>query len=129
MFKYCHDIYATFEGADCVILMTEWNAYRNLDLKRIHDTMKGNVFVDLRNVYEPKDMAALGFEYWRWALEDIDVGFEQVRSLAEASVLKAGRELNESRNQWAVAERIEGHDVKIAADHRADADREPSPRR
>ena len=76
--QYCHDIYATFEGADCVILMTEWNAYRNLDLKRIHDTMKGNVFVDLRNVYEPKDMAALGFEYdRRWALEGTDVGFRQ----------------------------------------------------
>ena len=46
---------------------------------------------------------------------------DKARSLAEASVLKAGRELNESRNQWAVAERIEGHDVKIAADHRAEA--------
>ncbi len=62
--QYCEDIYATFEGADCVILMTEWNAYRNLDLKRIRDTMSGNVFVDLRNVYEPEDMEALGFEYF-----------------------------------------------------------------
>ena len=44
--------------------MTEWNAYRNLDLKRIRDTMSGNVFVDLRNVYEPEDMEALGFEYF-----------------------------------------------------------------
>lgn len=46
---------------------------------------------------------------------------DKARSLAEASVLKAGRELNESRNQWAVAERVEGHDVKIAADHQAEA--------
>ena len=62
--EYCSDIYATFEGADGVVLMTEWNAYRNLDLRRIRETMDGNVFVDLRNVYEPSDMQALGFEYY-----------------------------------------------------------------
>lgn len=60
---YCDDIYATFEGADAVVLMTEWNAYRNLDMKRVLSLMAGNVFVDLRNVYEPSDMRELGFHY------------------------------------------------------------------
>ena len=62
--RYCADIYTTFENADAVVLMTEWNAYRNLDLQRIRQLMNGNVFVDLRNVYEPEDMRALGFEYY-----------------------------------------------------------------
>jgi UDPglucose 6-dehydrogenase len=60
---YCDRIYDTFEGADAVVLMTEWNAYRNLDLERMRDAMSGRVFIDLRNVYEPSDMRALGFEY------------------------------------------------------------------
>ncbi|NKC14661.1 MAG: nucleotide sugar dehydrogenase [Gammaproteobacteria bacterium] len=61
--SYCDDSYATFEGADAVVLMTEWNAYRGLDLRRVLGLMKGNVFVDLRNVYEPEDMSELGFSY------------------------------------------------------------------
>lgn len=60
---YCDEIYQTFEGADAVVLMTEWNQYRALDLERVKVLMKGRVFIDLRNVYEPKSMAAQGFEY------------------------------------------------------------------
>lgn len=43
--------------------MTEWNAYRGLQLDRVLASMRGNVFVDLRNVYEPQTMAARGFSY------------------------------------------------------------------
>ena len=39
-------------GADAVVLMTEWNEYRGLDPERIRELMTGNIFVDLRNVYE-----------------------------------------------------------------------------
>ncbi|MCG8324215.1 MAG: UDP-glucose/GDP-mannose dehydrogenase family protein [Thiotrichales bacterium] len=60
---YCDSIYQTFEGADAVILMTEWNAYRGLDLRRILSTMKGDTFIDLRNVYEPELMKEIGFNY------------------------------------------------------------------
>lgn len=60
---YCDDIYETFDGADCVILMTEWNAYRGLDLDVARERMRGNIFIDLRNVYEPDDMRAAGFSY------------------------------------------------------------------
>ncbi|MDH3317992.1 MAG: UDP-glucose/GDP-mannose dehydrogenase family protein, partial [Gammaproteobacteria bacterium] len=61
--SYCDDIYQALTGADAVILMTEWNAYRGLDLERILEVMSGNVFIDLRNVYEPDDMRAAGFSY------------------------------------------------------------------
>ena len=48
---------------DAVILMTEWNQFRNLDLERIKSGLKRPVFLDLRNVYEPARVAALGFRY------------------------------------------------------------------
>jgi len=61
--RFCADPYAVAETADAVVLMTEWNAYRGLDLERVRDAMCGRVFVDLRNVYEPDAMRALGFRY------------------------------------------------------------------
>jgi len=60
---YCDDIYETFEGADAVVLLTEWNAYRGLDLSQVRERMRGNTFVDLRNVYEPDEMRRAGFDY------------------------------------------------------------------
>jgi len=62
--KYCDAVYDTFVGADAVVLMTEWNQYRGLDLERVKSLMKGKVFIDLRNVYEHEIMAANGFEYF-----------------------------------------------------------------
>ncbi len=61
--EYFDDIYETIEGADAVILLTEWNAYRGLDLERVLESMRGKVFVDLRNVYEPRRMRETGFDY------------------------------------------------------------------
>ena len=61
--EYFDDIYETLEGADAVVLLTEWNAYRGLDLEEVKRRMRGNVFVDLRNVYEPDPMRSAGFEY------------------------------------------------------------------
>ncbi len=60
---YVEDPYAACEGADAVVLMTEWNQYRALDLKRLLSSMNGNVFIDLRNVYEPEDVKKAGFKY------------------------------------------------------------------
>ncbi|MGQ0658245.1 MAG: UDP-glucose dehydrogenase family protein [Chromatiales bacterium] len=61
--SYCTDIYETIEQTDAIVLLTEWNVYRGLDLERIKSRMKGRVFCDLRNVYEPATMAAAGFQY------------------------------------------------------------------
>lgn len=62
--QYFDDIYATLERVDAVIILTEWNTYRGLDLERIRDNMQGKVFLDLRNIYEPARMRELGFEYY-----------------------------------------------------------------
>ena len=61
--EYMDGPYEAIEGADAVVLMTEWNAYRGLDLERINAAMNGHVFVDLRNVYEPEQMREAGFQY------------------------------------------------------------------
>jgi len=61
--QFCDSTYEIFENADAVVLMTEWNQYRALDLEKIKSMMKGNVFVDLRNVYEKDTMAQKGFDY------------------------------------------------------------------
>jgi UDPglucose 6-dehydrogenase len=60
---YCNDVYEAVAGADAVVLMTEWNEYRGLDLARMRELMRGNVFIDLRNVYERAQVSECGFEY------------------------------------------------------------------
>ena len=60
---YFDDVYAALSGADAAVLMTEWNAYRGMDLERVRGLMRANVFIDLRNVYEPGLMRAAGFDY------------------------------------------------------------------
>lgn len=60
---YAQDAYDACEGADAVVLMTEWNQYRALDLERIGTVMRGNVVIDLRNVYDPEQVEKRGFVY------------------------------------------------------------------
>ena len=57
------DAYDTASGCDALVLATEWNQFRSLDLRRLKTLMKSSVLVDLRNVYEPVDMKRLGFRY------------------------------------------------------------------
>jgi UDPglucose 6-dehydrogenase len=61
--QFVDNIESAVTGADAVVIMTEWNEYRGLDLEEIRAAMKGDVFVDLRNVYEPKLMQERGFTY------------------------------------------------------------------
>jgi UDPglucose 6-dehydrogenase len=62
--EYMENPYLACDGADALVLMTEWNQYRALDLDRIKSLMRTAVFVDLRNVYEPDDIKKLGFSYF-----------------------------------------------------------------
>lgn len=59
----CIDAYDAADGADALVLTTEWNQFRNLDLERIRTALRHPIFIDLRNVYEPDRMATLGFHY------------------------------------------------------------------
>jgi UDPglucose 6-dehydrogenase len=61
--EWCQDAYDAMTGADALAILTEWNAFRALDVERMKDVMRGNVVVDLRNIYRPDDMAAAGIRY------------------------------------------------------------------
>ena len=61
--QYTHSIEQAITDADAIVLMTEWNQYRGLDLAKTKLLMRGSVFVDLRNVYEPELMVQHGFDY------------------------------------------------------------------
>ena len=61
--EWCRDSYTAIEGADAIVLVTEWNEFRSLDLERVKSLMKRPVMVDLRNVYDPTAMAEAGFAY------------------------------------------------------------------
>jgi UDPglucose 6-dehydrogenase len=62
--SYHASAYQAVEGADAVVLVTEWPEFRALDLKRVRKLMRGEVFVDGRNLYEPEALRALGFRYY-----------------------------------------------------------------
>jgi UDPglucose 6-dehydrogenase len=61
--KYMDDVYVTVADVDAVVLMTEWNEYRGLNFNRMIESMKGSVFIDLRNVYERSYITGYGFDY------------------------------------------------------------------
>jgi UDPglucose 6-dehydrogenase len=60
---YCANAYEAATGADAVTIVTEWDTFRALDLKRLASVMAGPVMVDLRNIYRPDDVAKAGFAY------------------------------------------------------------------
>jgi UDPglucose 6-dehydrogenase len=61
--EYAENAYACAEGADALVIVTEWDAFRALDLDRVKPLLKRPVLVDLRNIYRPEDMTARGFTY------------------------------------------------------------------
>jgi UDPglucose 6-dehydrogenase len=60
---YCDDAYEAAEGADALVLLTEWNEFRALDLARIGRLLAEPLVIDLRNIYQPAEMAAAGLSY------------------------------------------------------------------
>ena len=55
--------YDAVKGAEAVVIITEWDEFRALDMTRVKSSMAGTVLVDLRNIYRPKQMTELGFDY------------------------------------------------------------------
>jgi UDPglucose 6-dehydrogenase len=60
----CADSYEACEGADVLVIITEWNQFRMLDLGRVQKLLSNPRLVDLRNIYDPATVIAAGFEYW-----------------------------------------------------------------
>jgi UDPglucose 6-dehydrogenase len=61
--EYGKDAYDVAKGVDALVLATEWNQFRRLDLQRIKELLKSPIFIDMRNVYDPEQMRRLGFHY------------------------------------------------------------------
>ncbi|MBV9331883.1 MAG: UDP-glucose 6-dehydrogenase, partial [Alphaproteobacteria bacterium] len=61
--ELCKDSYDALDGADGVVILTEWNEFRALDLARAKSLLKSPLMVDLRNIYVPAQMKAAGFRY------------------------------------------------------------------
>lgn len=60
---YASDEYDAISGADALVIVTEWNQFRALDMAKVKRLLKAPKIADLRNIYEPADMVELGFEY------------------------------------------------------------------
>jgi UDPglucose 6-dehydrogenase len=61
---FCQNAYLCAEGASALVIVTEWDAFRALDLSRIKDALSEPIIVDLRNIYSPSDMRKRGFRYF-----------------------------------------------------------------
>jgi UDPglucose 6-dehydrogenase len=61
--EYAHTPYDAARDASAVVVMTEWDVFRTLDLGRVRDLMREPIIVDCRNIYDPEDVVRLGFEY------------------------------------------------------------------
>jgi UDPglucose 6-dehydrogenase len=60
---YFDNINEAYKDVDAIILLTEWNVYRGMNMRRVLESMSGNTFIDLRNVYEVDEMKSIGFNY------------------------------------------------------------------
>ena len=61
--KLCRDPYEVARGADCLVLLTEWNEFKELDFKRLKRLLRQPLIIDGRNIYDPERMRTLGFRY------------------------------------------------------------------
>src|SRR6516225_4972030 len=89
---YCHDAYQAMEGADALILLTEWNEFRGLDLGRVKGLLASPLVIDLRNIYQLQEMAAAGLSY-------LSIGRPAQRARRELPALASGGHRHERRGQ------------------------------
>jgi UDPglucose 6-dehydrogenase len=74
--EWCGEAYSTMTNADALIIITEWNEFRALDLKRVRSLLRSPIMVDLRNIYKPQEMLAAGIRY-------VSVGRPVVQGIAK----------------------------------------------
>ncbi|MDD5020091.1 MAG: UDP-glucose/GDP-mannose dehydrogenase family protein [Candidatus Omnitrophica bacterium] len=60
---FCRDVYEAARGSDCLIIVTEWNEFKEMDLKRIKKLLKQPIIIDGRNIFDPALLEAMGFSY------------------------------------------------------------------
>jgi UDPglucose 6-dehydrogenase len=81
---YCASAYEAMEGADALVIVTEWNEFRALDFARAKSLLRTPTVIDLRNIYKPADMAAAGFYYFSIGRRSVEPaeGKDRLRSRA-----------------------------------------------
>lgn len=61
--KFCRDAYEVCSGSDCLLVVTEWDEFKELDFNKIKKLLRQPLIIDCRNIYEPKSLVKLGFTY------------------------------------------------------------------
>lgn len=61
--EYCSDPYEVANNSDALVILTEWNQFRNLDIDKIRDLLKRPILIDMKNIYDPKKIKAAGIRY------------------------------------------------------------------
>ena len=61
--SYCPGIFETAEGCDALVILTEWDIFKNMDLKKVKSLLKNPIIIDGRNIFNPEKMRKLGFSY------------------------------------------------------------------
>jgi UDPglucose 6-dehydrogenase len=77
------DAYGVAKDSDALVIITEWNEFRGLDMGRIGDSMKEKRLIDCRNIYNPKDMKEAGFEYVSIGRATVKQSLKEVKSNAK----------------------------------------------
>jgi UDPglucose 6-dehydrogenase len=85
---YCEDAYEVAEGSDALVVVTDWNEFKHLDMVRLKESMAEPVLIDGRNIYEPAKMQELGFAY-----RGIGRGYEKAEFSQPAEILAAGESI------------------------------------
>ncbi|MFO0389018.1 MAG: UDP-glucose dehydrogenase family protein [Alphaproteobacteria bacterium] len=72
--NYCNDAYDAMQGADAVVILTEWNEFRSLELKQVKSLLKTPLVIDFRNIYKRQDMQRLQFHYLSIGRQELKPG-------------------------------------------------------
>jgi UDPglucose 6-dehydrogenase len=80
---YCENAYEAAEGADALVIITEWNPFKKLELDRLYELLRQPLVIDLRNLYDPEKMAAAGFHY-------VSIGRPEGYPAARPAIVTAG---------------------------------------
>ena len=62
--NWFNDSYTAMKGSDILVILTEWNQFRALDLEKVKSLLKEPILIDFRNIYNPNEMKKLGFKYF-----------------------------------------------------------------
>jgi UDPglucose 6-dehydrogenase len=96
--EYAADAYACIAGADALVILTEWDMFRALDLVRVKTLLKRPIVVDLRNVFQPEEMARAGFSYVSVGRRKVDGSGLQVSASGTLPTKNPGDKDHSRRN-------------------------------